>query len=875
MKQRITLVILIAVLVALPLVPGTPEFWITQLNYIGLASLVSLGLVLLTGVGGLTSFGQAAFVGIGAYATAVYTTRYGGSPWVGLLIGLALTGGLALFIGAITLRLSGHYLPLGTIAWGIALYFLFGNIEWLGKYDGISGIEPLDFLGVSLASGRRMFYMIWGLLLLAVLATSNLLDSRPGRAIRALKSGAAMAESFGVHTAGYKVIIFVYAALLASVSGWLFAHMQRAVSPNPFGLLQGISYLFMAVVGGAGYVWGALMGSAVILTLRDQIQNLAPRLLHTDANVELIVFGVLLVVMLQYAQDGLWPIVSSVWSRLVGSPSASRRAAPPTAPRLPSRARPEAGQPILGVDGIRKEFGGLVAVNDLSFALRAGEIVGLIGPNGAGKSTTFNLITGVTPLTAGAVTFMGERIDGQLARKIAGRGVSRTFQHVQLLAGKSVLENVALGAHLRTRVGVAQGCLRLDRAREAQILYEASVQCQRVGLGDSLHELAGNLPLGQQRILEIARALASDPLLLLLDEPAAGLRYKEKQDLARVLGQLRDEGLGILLVEHDMDFVMRLTNHLVVMDFGAKLAEGPPADIQRNAAVLEAYLGGLDDSDPLAAASVSTATQGGAAMTGVASDLARPQEGLAQSGTLLEIDNFAVRYGLVEALAHTRLEVRAGSIVTVIGANGAGKSTMLNGIMGALPGIGHASGIVRYEGVDVQRWEVERRVSAGMSLVPEKRELFASMTVRDNLLLGGFRRYRARERHWMESLDEVYTLFPRLKEREQQLAGTLSGGERQMLAVGRALMSKPRLLMLDEPSLGLAPRIVREIFEVIGRLRDSGVSILLVEQNARAALQIADYGYVLETGSVALEGPAHELAGDPRVIESYLGLGRA
>ena len=260
-------------------------------------------------------------------------------------------------------------------------------------------------------------------------------------------------------------------------------------------------------------------------------------------------------------------------------------------------------------------------------------------------------------------------------------------------------------------------------------------------------------------------------------------------------------------------------------------------------------------------------------MTGGLSGQTRAH-GVAQSGNVLEIDDFAVRYGKVEALARTRLSVRAASIVTVIGANGAGKSTMLNGIMGALSGIGHASGVVRYEGADVQRWEVERRVSAGMSLVPEKRELFASMTVLDNLLLGGFRRYRAGERNWMDTLDEVYTLFPRLKERAPQLAGTLSGGERQMLAVGRALMSRPRLLMLDEPSLGLAPRIVREIFEVIGRLRDAGVSILLVEQNARAALQIADYGYVLETGAVALEGPANALAGDPRVIESYLGLGR-
>ena len=256
---------------------------------------------------------------------------------------------------------------------------------------------------------------------------------------------------------------------------------------------------------------------------------------------------------------------------------------------------------------------------------------------------------------------------------------------------------------------------------------------------------------------------------------------------------------------------------------------------------------------------------------GIATQMRAHGDGL--SGNLLEIEDFAVRYGTVEALTRTRLTVRAGSIVTVIGANGAGKSTLLNGVMGALPGIGHASGIVRYESTDVQRWEVERRVSAGMSLVPEKRELFASMTVRDNLLLGGFRRYRARERNWTDTLEEVYALFPRLKERAQQLAGTLSGGERQMLAVGRALMSKPRLLMLDEPSLGLAPLVIKEIFRTISALKETGVAILLVEQNARAALQVSNYGYVLETGEVKLAGPSAELAADPRVIEAYLGLG--
>ncbi|ARP95924.1 branched-chain amino acid ABC transporter ATP-binding protein/permease [Bordetella genomosp. 13] len=610
--NRILTIVFVVVLAALPLSSFTPEFWITQLNYIGLASLVALGLVLLTGVGGLTSFGQAAFVGVGAYTTALLTTRYGVSPWAALIVGLVLTALVAYLLGQITLRLSGHFLPLGTIAWGLSLYFLFGNLDFLGKHDGIAGIAPLDVFGISLASGRNMYFLIWVCVLLALWGTRNLLDSRPGRAIRALKSGAGMAESMGVHTAQYKIIIFVWAALLACLSGWLYAHMQRAVSPSPFGLNYGIEYLFMAVVGGAGYVWGALLGSALILVLKDQLQNLLPALFGSNANFELIVFGVLMILVLQYASNGLWPILAGWWERITGAAGSRRsRPAPPEAAALPHRDRPQPGATVLEVDGIRKEFGGLVAVNDISFKVRAGEIVGLIGPNGAGKSTTFNLISGVLPATRGQVRFVGERIDGQSARSIARRGVGRTFQHVQLLPHMSVLENVALGAHLRSNVGVVAGAVHGDRAREAQLLHEAARQLQRVGLGDYLYEQAGNLALGQQRILEIARALACDPVLLLLDEPAAGLRYKEKQELAKVLEQLRAEGMSILLVEHDMDFVMRLTNHLVVMDFGTKLAEGVPAEVQKNPAVLEAYLGGIDDDLPESVQG-APATAGGA-----------------------------------------------------------------------------------------------------------------------------------------------------------------------------------------------------------------------------------------------------------------------
>ncbi|NYT38293.1 ABC transporter ATP-binding protein [Allopusillimonas soli] len=246
---------------------------------------------------------------------------------------------------------------------------------------------------------------------------------------------------------------------------------------------------------------------------------------------------------------------------------------------------------------------------------------------------------------------------------------------------------------------------------------------------------------------------------------------------------------------------------------------------------------------------------------------------MAGADLVLEVSGLSARYGKMAALSDANIRVQRGSIVTVIGGNGAGKSTLLNAIMGALPATGSSAGSLRYLGGEVSGWQVERRVAGGMSLVPERRELFASMSVEDNLLLGGFRLYRARQRNWRDTMDEVFELFPRLQERRRQEAGTLSGGERQMLAVGRALMAQPALLMLDEPSLGLAPRIVREIFQIIARLRSTGVAILLVEQNARAALQVADYGYVLETGEIVMEGQAADLASNPRVAESYLGLG--
>jgi branched-chain amino acid transport system permease protein len=582
--RRIAFPLFALVMLVLPALP-VPDFWITQSNSIGLYALVALGLVLLTGVAGLTSFGQAAFVGVGAYTAAFLTVKLAASPWLALLLGVGITVLFALVLGALTLRMSGHYLPLATIAWGLALNYTLANMDWLGKYDGILGVPTLTVFGFDLGTGRGLHVLIWVIALLAAWACANLLDSRPGRAVRALKSGATMAEAMGISTFRYKLVAFVIAAVLAAMSGWLFAFFQRTVSPSPFSIAKGIEYLFMAVLGGVSHVWGAFLGAAVVKLVEDQLQVLLPKLIGTSGNFETIVFGIVLVVVLKYAPDGLWTFVIR---RL---PRADRIRDWEGAAHLATRDKPARGELLLQVDGVSKRFGGLTAVNNVSFEIRAGDIVGLIGPNGAGKSTTFNLITGVLSLSTGHVRWRGEAIGGLPSREIARRGISRTFQHVKMIPEMTVLENVALGGYLRGTSGTARAMLRLDRDEERRLFAEAERQLARIGMADRMHELAGNLALGPQRLMEIARALCTDPALLLLDEPAAGLRHKEKQALADVLRQLKGEGMSLLLVEHDMEFVMGLTDRIVVMEFGTLLLEGTPAEVQASPKVRAAYLG--------------------------------------------------------------------------------------------------------------------------------------------------------------------------------------------------------------------------------------------------------------------------------------------
>ncbi len=816
------LAILLAALV--PLVTAN-TYYLFVAMLIGISIVVTTGLNVLAGASGQVSLGQAGFYALGAYAGAIVAARAGLSPWLALPLAAVLGVAVGAVLGLASLRVSGPYLAMVTIAFGIIVEH--GLIEWdalTGGFGGIADIPRPRLGGLELTLPR--YYYVVGLAVLASLALArNLARSPWGRALVGVRDSELAAESLGLSPYLVRTVAFTLGAAFAAVGGCLYAFLAGFVSPDSFTLQTSILFLLIVLFGGLGRVAGPVVGSVVLIVLPEVLQRIA--------DYRLVMYGALLLGSIYFLPGGV-----------VGALARRGRATADAGESLEWRmAAVEA--PPLQARGLEMRFGGILAVAGGELTLPPGRVHGLIGPNGAGKTTLLNILSGFYRPSAGAVDFGRRSLAGLPPHRIARAGIGRTFQTTHLFETLSVLDNVRIGLRGGRPGSLAAALLGLPgvRAGERRLAAEARGLLDFVGYRGDPHELARNLPFGHRRLVEIARALARRPAVLLLDEPAAGLSQEEIAALADLIARVRATGTAVLLVGHHMDLVMGVSDRVTVLNYGRTIASGPPAAVQQDPAVVEAYLG---------------APRGRAA--------ALDRAGARDTGeALLEVADLVTAYDRMEVLHGLSFEVRRGEIAVIIGANGAGKSTTLK----TIAGLARASrGRVAFEGRDLAGRPAHWIARHGIALVPEGRLIFPDQSVLDNLRLGAYSR---RDAGVAEDVERQLDRFPILRERRRLPAGTLSGGEQQMLAIARALMARPRLLLLDEPSLGLAPRLAAEVFAALAQLRDDGLTLLVVEQLAEAALEIADRGYVLERGRIVLAGRAGEIARDARVARAYLG----
>ena len=835
-------------------------YYVFVLANIALLALTGIGLNVLLGLTGQVSLGHVGFYAIGAYTVAILTTKAGIGFWLAWPVAAALAGVVGALLALPALRAKGPYLAMITIAFGFVVEN--GIVEardLTGGQNGIMGVAAPS-LG-DLAQGEQAMAILAVLSAGAALAAFAWLSRGTwGAAMRAVRDSETAAAAIGLDAVAVKAMAFAVSAVCAGAAGGIFAALSGFVTPHTFGFIQSILFVLVVMVGGAGSVAGPLIGAIVVGVL--------PEALSSFEAYRLLIFGALLLLVLWLAPDGVMGIWQRTRRRWSWGPRGDR---PPAARGAGAAASPTGATGSTGVTGglatrerqdlqvrgLTMQFGGLRAVDDLAFDAARGSVTSLIGPNGAGKTTALNMLSGFYQPTAGGFSIGSTPLAGRPALRIARAGVARTYQTSQLFGSLSVADNVALAAR-RGRLGPLFGAARL---RAPAVCAHASALLAYCGYAGRRDVRAGDLPHVDRRLVEIARALALDPDVLLLDEPAAGLSREDKERLAALLRRIADAGVAVLLVEHDMTLVMAISDHVVVLDAGQRLAAGTPAAIQADPAVRAAYLGEAADggaSGPGGSAreSVSASTDG----VGIATAAARS----AKPGELLGVGNLVAGYGAGPVLQGIDLQVRGGEVVALLGANGAGKSTLIHALAGLHRPV---QGGIHLDGEELVTLDAEQIVARGMVLVPEGRQVFPELSVLDNLRLGAFLQPAELDAR----IEAMLRRFPRLRDRLQQRAGLLSGGEQQMLAIGRALMSKPRILLLDEPSLGLAPKVIAELFESLDALRREGMTLLLVDQMAALALALADRAYVIEGGRIVAHGTAAEIAADDALAEAYLG----
>jgi branched-chain amino acid transport system ATP-binding protein len=791
---------------------------------VGLTAIVGIGLNVLLGLTGQISLGHVAFYAIGAYTLGILTTKAGWSFWLALPLAGVVAGFAGLLLAIPALRVRGPYLAMVTIAFGFVVEQ--GAAEWsglTGGWNGLMGVPPPRAFGFEF-SEREIAFLILALTVAALFLYARLSGSAWGKAMRAVRDSETASLSIGLNPTLVRAAAFAISAVAAGVAGGVFASISNFISPESFPFFQSILFLLVVMLGGAGRTFGPLIGAVIVVLL--------PEVLSFLAEYRLLFVGVLMLLVLRLAPGGF----VGLFSRWFDTPTGEQRAG--AQQDVAAYLKQGAAGHALSVQDLSISFGGVRSLNALTFDAKPGAITSIIGPNGAGKTTALNLICGFYRPDAGAVRLGPQDVTALPSHRLARAGIARTYQTSQLFGSLSVLDNVLIALNrgqLRARAIFSP-----DRAPGRLAIAESLLAF--VGYRGALHQSAAGLPHVDRRLVEIARALATRPSVLALDEPAAGLDAEDTAAIGVLLRKVADAGIAVILIEHDMHLVMGVSDHVVVLDAGAKIAEGAPAGVARDAAVLKAYLGEEAPADRTRQAS-------------------QPASG----ATVLAAKEVTAGYGATTALRGVSITVDGGETVAVLGANGAGKSTLMR----ALSGLNRpVDGEIVFLGERIEHFTANRIAGRGLVLVPEGRQVFPELSVLDNLQLGGFAR-PARDSDQM--IERMLTRFPPLRARQRQRAGLLSGGEQQMLAIARGLMAKPKVLMLDEPSLGLAPKLTEGLYDLLAELRDEGTTILLVDQVAALALSVADRAYVLKSGEIAHTGAAAEVRQDPALARAYLG----